>query len=196
MFTPGEIRAGLIGSWQLLKGDPRGMTYFDTSIEGFFRSFWVFVLLLVPFAISIGGEYKMEIAKFADPRGFPTIFYIVMQAIAYLVMWFAFPAVLALLARPLGIAERYVPYIVARNWTSTIGTLVYLVPTLLFLADLLSMKALSGHLLFALLFNLYYSFVVTRIAAGTPIGFSIGLVMLDFVLTLLVNTVVERLIGI
>lgn len=195
MFTPDEIRAGLIGSWRLLKGDARGMTCFDTSIEGFFRSFWVFALLLVPYAISIAGDYKMQAVRAADPAQFPAGLFLVSEIAGYVLTWFAFPVVLALIARPLGIANRYVPYIVARNWTAPLGTAVYVVPVLLYLFDLVSTRALSGYLLFALLFNLYYSFVVTRIATGAPVAFSAGLVTLDVVLSLLVNALVDRIIG-
>ena len=40
MITAREVSYGLFGAWRLAHLDRRGMEYFDTSIDGFWRSFW------------------------------------------------------------------------------------------------------------------------------------------------------------
>jgi len=46
MFKADEIRESLAGAWQVMKGDPDGLDRMDNSVEGFWRSFGVFFLIV------------------------------------------------------------------------------------------------------------------------------------------------------
>ena len=195
MIGVGEIVRSLEGSWRLLVGDERGMRSYDTSIEGFWRSFGVMVACLPMPLVELTAQRLLPAAgrPEAEAAGGP-LFWIVGLA-AYALSWIAFPLLLAALAKPLGIARVYVPYMVARNWTTLISTVPSFVVTTLFVLGLISTKTLGSLNLAALGFALYYAWQVTRIACATPFGLTSGLVALDFVLSLVVYTAADRLIG-
>lgn len=195
MIGPDEIVRGFRGSWRLLLGDVRGMSWFDTSIDGFWRSFFVMVLMLPLPLIELAAQRQLPMASRVDPAVLSGPAYIVVGILSYALAWIAFPLVLALLAKPLGIGPRYVPYMVARNWTTLIGALPSLVVTLAFLLGLMPVTALGPANLAALGFNLYYSWLVARLACAAAPGLAGGLVALDFLLTLVIYTAADRLIG-
>ena len=114
------IADNLAGAWAVMLGRRDGLARLDQSVEGFWRSFAA-ILLLIPFAVlallsqrqmmaAVGPDSASEVP--ADGFGF--------EMIALAVDWVMFPIVFAGLARPLGLASRYVPFIVARNWSAVI----------------------------------------------------------------------------
>lgn len=192
-----EIRRSLTGAWLLLKGKPEGMRAFDTSIEGFWRSFGVILLLCVPFVIIVMAEQRIIIE---DPmiivdEATQTSFALA-KAIGFVLDWVCLPILVALLAKPLGISQRFVPYIVARNWASVIAILPYTVPALLFVLGLISSTVTVFLTLVAVGFVLRYSYMVARIALQAPMSLAIGFVVLDTVLSFVIGAAVNRAIGI
>ena len=47
-----EIVASLYGAWRLMRLDPTGMTYFNLSSDGFWRSFFAAVMI-APFYVAL-----------------------------------------------------------------------------------------------------------------------------------------------
>lgn len=194
MIGTDEIVRALRGSWRLLVGDPRGMGDFDTSVDGFFRSFGVMLLCLpMPF-LELSAQRLLPVAGRLDAEAMRGASYWLIGLGAYGLTWVVYPALLAALAKPLGIGRVYVPYIVARNWTTLLGVVPSFVFTLLFLLGLMPAEALGPLNLAALGFGLYYAWQVTRIACVAPPGITGGLVTLDFLVSLVVYTAADRLI--
>ncbi len=195
MIDADEITRSLKGSWRLLLGDPRGMSFFDTSIDGFWRSFGVMILCLPMPLIELSAQRLLPVAGRIAPEVMQGPLYWLGGLGAYALSWIAYPVLLALLAKPLGIARVYVPYMVARNWTTLIGVVPSLVVTVLFLLGFLPLEAVGPLNLAALGFGLYYAWQVTRIACAAPPGLTGGLVALDFLVSLVVYTAADRLVG-
>ncbi len=195
MIDQGEIHRALRGSWRLLVGDARAMADFDCSIDGFWRSFVVIALTLPVPLVALAAQRRLPMADRFDPAMMSGPAYWIAGLAAYVLAWVAFPLVLALLARPLGLSQRYVPYMVARNWTTLIAAVPGFAVTLGFGLGLVPLSMLGPGNLAALGFNIYYAWKVTRIACATPPGLAGGLVALDFLLTLVVYTASDRLIG-
>lgn len=192
-----EIHRSLAGSWQLFMGRAEGMRAFDVSIDGFWRSFGVIVLLCVPYAITVVAEQRIIDEEATLVLGdFSQQAYVLAKAIGFVLDWVCYPVLVALLARPLAISAHYVPYIVARNWTSAIAILPYVVPALLYNFGLISATTTMFLTLVAIGFVLRYRYVVARIALHAPVGLAIGLVVLDTVLSFVIGTAVNRAIGI
>ncbi len=195
MIERDEIIRALKGSWRLLLGDERAMSWFDTSIEGFWRSFGVMILCLPMPLVELSAQSLLPMAARLEPQALEGPGYWIAGLLAYGLTWIAFPVLLAVLARTFGIAGVYVPLMVARNWTTLLASLPSFVFTLLFVLGVLPLQALGPLNLAALAFGLYYAWVVTRIAARTPPGLTGGLVALDFLVSLVVYTAADRLIG-
>lgn len=196
MLSAEEIQRSLGGAWLLFKGRDEGMRAFDTSIDGFWRSFRVILLMLPVYFIILAGQRDVILSTpEINTGGFSDGTFFTLNMIGALVDWVAYPIVIALIAGPLGLSGRYIGFIVARNWTSFIALLPYAILMSLSLVGVLSGVLLSLLMLVALGVVLRYRFVTTRAALGTPLSLTIGLVVLDFVLSLVLSLSIDRLIG-
>jgi hypothetical protein len=117
-----EIRHYFEGAWRLAKGDTGGMAHFDFSADGFWRSFWAIVVVAPGYAILVADQYIR--------RGEPVAFWptFTAETLSYLLGWAAFPILAIWLTRMFGVAERYVPLIVALNWSSMVQIAALVVP--------------------------------------------------------------------
>lgn len=183
-----EVAAAFAGSMALLRGDAAAMGHFDVSIAGFWRSFLVAVVLAPTLLVDLAVDSRLASEANLADAGAPA------RLLTYAGGFVVFPAALALLAGPLGLARSYVPFIIARNWTSLVGIIPTLAAALAYLVGLYGREALAFANFAALLFNLFYAYRVARIAAAVPPGQASGLVALDFVLMLIASTLVARFV--
>ena len=110
---------------------------------------------------------------------------------ALLADWFTFPLVFALLARPLGLGQRYVPFIVARNWAAVIIAAMVAVVHALHVLGLVPSAVAPFLLLAAIALALRFSYVIARTTLAVSAGVAIPLVILDLLISLTVWTVVR-----
>lgn len=194
-MTAADFRIGVEAAVALLFGRPGALARFDVSLEGFWRSFAAILLVLPCFAVSVMAEGRIEIAglpaEFAD--AFPWLGFVAVRTLALGLDWMALPVVLALLARRLGLAARYVPFIVARNWASPVVAALYAVPALLFSVDFIGRDAAAILSLATLVVALHFHYRIARQALAVPIGMAIAVVVLDLLLGLLIVETVSRL---
>ncbi len=196
MISKVEIRAALDGSWLLLRNRPEGMAFFDQSIQGFWRSFSVIFLLVPVYVVSCLAEKRLFFAEnLYHPDAFPNGSYWFAQFLGMGVDWLALPLLLALLAAPIGISNRYVSFIVVRNWTSLLASVPYLLTYILFLLDVISPGIVVLLSLTCLFVVIWYRYQVARIALQTTVSLTIGVVVLDVLLTLVISQVVGLLWG-
>lgn len=194
MLGADEIRRSLAAAWGLLRGDPGAMAGFDTSFVGFWRSFLAIVLLIPVYVPYVLGERRLIAAE--DPEAVAGVAaFFVVRTLGLVVDWVAFPAVMALLARPLGLSARYPAYITAYNWTGVIAALFLAVPAILFGWGAIGPGAASLLTLVGLVLVLRYRYLVARIALDCSAGLAGGLVALDFVLALVLAELFGRLAG-
>lgn len=176
-----EVTRSLGGAAALFLGRKEGLVALDRSLDGFWRSFLA-ILLVLPFdAITI---FAIDRTSRGTP-GFGPLF--VQHLPAVLIDWIAFPILLAALARPLGISRRYASYVVARNWAAPIAMAILTVPYLLSGAGWVPPEGSALLMLIATLVVLRYHYVIVRIALGTPVGTSIGIVVTDLLLSLVIG---------
>lgn len=167
-----EIVRSLRASWRMLAGDIGATRDLDQSVGGFWRSFAA-LLLVLPFEIvattmAVNGEAEPNEGMLGD--------------LPLLVLDFVtFPIVLALLARPLGIASGYVSYVVARNWVQPLSAAVLTVPVLLQAAGVPGGLAFLA-LIAALGFVLRLYFRLLREVLHASLATAAGLFVLDIVI--------------
>ena len=191
MIGMNEIRAALDGSWLLLRNRPEGMAFFDQSIRGFWRSFQVVFLLIPVFLLSgLTEKHRYFAENIYHPEGFPNAAYWTAQALGLGADWIAFPLILAALAAPIGISHRFVPFVVARNWTSLLASMPFLITYMLYLPGIIPLGIMVLLSLTSLVVVLWYRFLVARIALQAGISLAIGIVILYFLLSLVIGQVV------
>jgi hypothetical protein len=188
MAPIGEILSSLFGAFHLAHADPDGMRYFNASHEGFWRSFTAAILIAPLFAILltvryIGGEEAASVFRFSA-----------VEAIAYVISWVAFPLLLFYLTDILSIGAKYIRYIVAYNWISVLQNVVYLPFALLVEAHLLegSPAAFIGYILLGLV--LLYTWFVTRTALEVSNFMAAGLVLVDLLISIFINTLAQGML--
>jgi hypothetical protein len=196
MLTSDEISRSTGAAVALFRGDPQGLRMLDVSHDGFWRSFQVFFILLPFIGVMILSERSYVLARVPfSEETFPSEWFVLSRLFGFAIDWIAFPVVLAFLARPLGLERRYVPLVVALNWAALVAAVPAVVPHLLQLLGLISEEMTALLQVVALGIVLRYQYMVTRIATGVTIGFAIGLVALNFILTVIVSVIISSAFG-
>ncbi len=193
MPTTEEIARSLTAAWELFLDRADAMRRFDVSVEGFWRSFAA-VLLVAPFyAFAVLADARTVAGS--DPL-MPVesgMGMLVHNAVGLLLDWIALPLILALLARPLGISRHYSEFIVARNWCAVIGAVPFGLIGLLIVIGAIDSE-FGGILMFAaLIVVLRYNYIIARRALDVGTGFALGIVALDFVVSLTLALTIDGL---
>ena len=172
-----ELVASLFAAWCLIKFDPRGLSYFNCSVEGFWRSFFAAVVALPLFvALSIMHAHGIE-AGSSSSFG--------VHLIRYAVGWAAFPIIMAVLARVLDRTGHYASYIIAVNWMAVPQWVLVLFASS---AGTALGGAASGLIpVLLLLLLLYYDVFITRIALDLGVGKALLVVIIGVLLGLVLD---------
>ncbi len=183
-----EIIRSLYGALHLARGDTSGMAFFNATEQGFWRSFTAAILIAPLFALLLTIRYHVNEA------GVSLLRFTAIETIAYVVSWVAFPLLLFHLTDILGIGHRFIRYIVAYNWASVLQNLLYLPFALLVEAHLVqgAGSTFFGILLLGLV--LLYTWFVTRTALEITNLLAAGLVMIDLVLSIFINTITQGML--
>ncbi len=179
MPSPAEVARAIYGAWRLMLFDADGMAFFDTSIDGFWRSFFAAVVVAPPYVLFVVIGLTSAETEVVDP-GWTAL----VKCGAYLVSWVVFPAAAVFVTRLLGVTARYIPLIVAYNW-SNVPPLLILLPVEVLAASGSGIGETIGTL--ALLFILVYEWFVVRIALGVAAFTAVGVVVIDVVLGLIIQ---------
>ncbi|HVY21276.1 MAG TPA: hypothetical protein VHA70_14510 [Bauldia sp.] len=192
MIGRAEIEQALTGAWKVFLSRPDAMRSFDTSLEGFWRSFQA-ILIVAPVYLLTELSDQMGLvtngAAVAPEKFWAT------EILSLVLDWIALPALLAVIGGPLGIKRAYPAYIVVRNW----ATPLMLAP---FAAiSLLSVLGVSEDILLipsvaAVAYSLRFSYLVVRRTLTTHLDVAIGYVVLDVLVSLAVVRVVAKLTGV
>lgn len=188
MLTTREAVNALYGAYRLARFDAGGMTYFEATVGGFWRSFSAAVFVAPLFAMLLALRYAGGQVE-AHPVRF-----IVVEAIAYVVSWVAFPLAMAWLVRLFDRQERYIGYIVAYNWASVLQNFAYLPLAMAIEVAGPSAGSIQALGMVVLTLILVYSWFIVRTALDVPASTAVGLVILDLTLSLLVSMVAEGMI--
>lgn len=191
MTTQGWIAQNLSGAWTVMRGRADGLALLDLSVEGFWRSFGA-VVLLVPFTVLGMLSQERLVVSLGESAGPTASTPLLAAAVALTADWIAFPLVFAALAKPFGLASRYVPYIVARNWAAVIISGLVAILHALHLVGVFPAGLMPFALLAALAVALRFSYVVARIALGAPMGVALPFVLLDLLVSFAIWGVFDR----
>lgn len=179
-----EIRHYVEGALRLAKGDTGGMEHFDFSTDGFFRSFWAILIVAPGYAILVADQH----ARAGTEGGFALV---LAESVSYVLGWLALPVIAVFLTRFFGVAGRYVPLIVALNWSSLVQIAAFLAPLALGvilpgpLIPLL-MMLVTGAVLF------YQGFII-KTALGCPVPIAVTFLAADLIAVMLINGIVMAL---
>ena len=160
------------------------MTYFDDSVEGFWKSFFAAAL--------VAPAYLIEVALASEGQGEPAglLRPFLVHLMAYSLSWTVYPVVMQPICQAMDRDAAYVRFIVAYNWAKVIQMAVYLPTVAIVWLEVLpeSVAVLLQIGVYILL--LAYQWFVTRTALdvhGLPAS---GLVALDVVISIVLGMLV------
>ncbi len=180
-----EINRALFGAYLLARRDPRGMGYFEISVEGFWRSFFAAALAAPMFAIIVALHRLEGTAEYTFAWQF------LGQAIRYVLDWAAYPLIVAVIARMINLSHLYVGYIVAYNWSKVLINAVFLVIAVLAATDVVPETLINFLKFAALVAVIYYLWFVTCTALQLAWYVGAGLVAIEFMVSLLIDGAVR-----
>ena len=195
MIGRAEIERSLIGGWRLFLNKPDALQSFDTSTEGFWRSFQVIGLVAPIYLITALTERTITFGDAIATGTVSAAAFWATQGLTLAVDWVALPILLASVAGLIGIKREYPAYIAVRNWAAPLMlapfTLVSLLDGLGVGADVLLIPSLAG-----LAFSLRFGYLIARRTLNVGIDVAIGLVALDLLVSFAVLKVIGRLTGV
>ncbi len=182
-----EILRALYGAYRLARFDAGGLSYFDATPGGFWKSFFAAVIVLPLYLLLLAVRLRYDILDTTPGR------FIAIELISYVIGWVIYPLVMATVTRLIDREKRYIGYVVAYNWASVWQNVFYLPIAILSVAGLLAGDAGIFVGVAALVLVLVYAWFVARTALAIPGPFAIPLVALDVVLGLLLNGFADSL---
>lgn len=187
MISASEVVRSLYGAWRLACRDPLGLQLFDTSIEGFWRSFYAALVALPAYAVMVG-------FRVSDDQATTDLFRLVpIETIAYVIGWTAFPLVAYYLTQTLSRASYYPAYIVTYNWANVLQVALYLPVTILSGTDMVSDGVGAALGLIATGLIVVYQYYIARTVLDIEPLPAVGLVVTDLVLGVMLNGTVQYL---
>ncbi|HEX3500688.1 MAG TPA: hypothetical protein VHT04_15325 [Stellaceae bacterium] len=182
MAIPADIANALHGAWRLARFDRSGAAFFEHSERAFWRSFLAALIAFPAFLLFLPlGSGDVEAGTIDWMRVF------LVETIAYVIGWTAFPLVILPVTRFLGREAAWLDFIIVYNWSQVLqyGLILAVIG--------LSLSGLVPPLLATLLLYLAY------VAVFAYEGF-IARIMLDISwpaagMIVLIDLVVGRLIS-
>ena len=185
-----EIVVGLHGAWRFLHFDRRAILLFDTSVAGFWKSFFAAFLALPGYLL------LMYLVARVDPDRTPKVGGVVnfgVEIVIFALTWISYPIVMVTLSKWMGRSDRYYAYITAHNWS---GVIYFYVLLPVILSGILT-GALGLPILLAVqAVMLAYIWFIARVVLDIPRISATLLVVLEFSISLIFETLRVELLGI
>jgi hypothetical protein len=188
-----DIQQYLTGAWRLMMGKPDGLRLLDISADGFWNSFFAIVLALPALAASWIAVAN-DVSQAADITA-GRLSILLRLAIVDLGAWVLPIGALVLAARPAGIADRLVHYVVATNWGTALIVWFMLPAALvrLFAPSAGDLASVVSLILFLASLVLSWRLTNAAIGKGAVIGSAIFAAM--FIASLVVLFSLQFLLG-
>ncbi len=162
------------------------MSWFDLTVEGFWRSFFAAVLVAPFYLFMLAVDYGTS----GMPAGLALV--VLVRTVAYVVDWAAFPLVAILLVRLFGLEHRYVALVVADNWASVLQAAA--LTAAVAVSTILPMAVAALLVLGTFVAVVFYQWLVARQALETTGGIAGGFVAVDLLTGILVDRTVSSLL--
>ena len=183
-----EVRLALVGALRLAKGDRGGLSCFDRSLDGFWRSFRAAVIAYPLYLILL--MMRVTIAEWERSGGF---YIIVVETIAYVIAWVAFPLAMLTVTRWLNRSHRFFDFMVPYNWSQLPQSALFVLVGLQSTSDAISAQPAQVIKIAAAIAVLGYEWFIARVALETTAAAAALVVLVDLVLGVLISHVASSL---
>lgn len=183
MITRHEVLISLYGAWRLFIRDPRGIEWFDDSIDGYWKSFFCALIILpgyIVWLVYMSGETLQDVNLLRI---------LSVETIGYVIGWVAWPLLMAYIAPAIDRDDYYIRYIVAYNWSAGIQIALYVLVIALIVVAQIPQGFAAFITVAALIAILFYRWFILRVGLEVSPRGAIGLVIGEFLLGQLIGGV-------
>jgi len=191
MPTGDQIQQYVNGAWRLMMGRPDGAQLLDISADGFWNSFFAMLVAMPPMAVG-----WVAMANEIGGDAFGTRLGVVLRlAFVDLATWVLPLVALGAAARLVGIAPRYVAYVVASNWGSVIFLWLMVIPSLMGLVWPSGRDVTAAVSLLLLFATMVLSWRLTNAILGMGITIASGVFAAMFLSSVVLMIALQSLLG-
>jgi len=181
-----EGLAAMRGCWRLIWRDPRADADFNLTIDGFWRSFaMVLPVLLLAYPMFLS-EHRIDVAEGLESGQTPPELELGVSYFYLLLAIAVWPLAAALLAKVLGVAQNYVPYMIVYNWMTVPTMTLAVIPNLVHLTTGATLPLYFLGLP-VLLLSLYISWYIAKTCLRTTAAVASAFLLADLALTIGLN---------
>jgi branched-subunit amino acid transport protein AzlD len=183
-----EVRLALVGALRLAKGDRGGLSCFDRSLDGFWRSFRAAVIAYPLYLMLL--MMRVTIAEWERSGG---LYIIVVETIAYVIAWVAFPLAMMTVTRWLNRSHRFFDFMVPYNWSQLPQSVLFVLVGLQAESEAISAQPAQVIEIAAAIAVLVYEWFIARVALETTASAAALVVLVDLFLGVFISHVASSL---
>ena len=190
MVTANDVSRSFRGTAALLNRRVEGLSAFDVSFEGFWRSFAAVGLTLPALVIALALErQRLDPGQILDDWRMAAL-----VALGHLVDFAALPLAMIPLARLLRLQSRYAAFVIVSNWISVFGMLFLSVPGLLLLLGWETRPLTSLFLVAFGFIVLQLQWFATKVTLGVGGNAAAAVVLLGLGLDVMIGSLMRALL--
>src|SRR3954453_2801168 len=193
LVSADEVARSLRGTAALLNRRAEGLNSFDMSEKGFWHSFGAIWLSLPAFVVGLAFErYRLSLpgASILDASWLTLV-----AGAGYVTSFLALPAAMIVIARRLGLGERYVPFVVVINWALAVALTIISVPAALLVIGWATPSLATLYAAPAGVILLRLLWFATKASLGVSGGLAAGIGVLALALKTLIASTGGALAG-
>jgi hypothetical protein len=172
-----EARLALVGALRLARGDRGGLSCFDRSLDGFWRSFRAAIFAYPLYLMLL--TMRVTVTEWERSGG---LWIAAVETIAYVIAWAAFPLVMLSVTRWIGRAPRFFDFMVPYNWSQLPQSALFVLIGLETETGVLGAPAGSVLEAVAIIAVLVYEWYIARVALDTTAYAAAFIVLVDLLL--------------
>jgi hypothetical protein len=183
-----EVRLAIVGALRLARGDRGGLSCFDRSLDGFWRSFRAAVISYPLYLVLL--TMRVTVAEWERSGALAVI---TVETIAYVIAWTAFPLAMLIVTQRIGRADRFFDFMVPYNWSQLPQSALFVVVGLQTQSGVLGAQPAQVLEVAAAVAVLVYEWFIARVALDTTAAAAALVVFVDLFLGVLISHVASGL---
>jgi hypothetical protein len=183
-----EVRMAFVGVLRLARGDRGGLSCFDRTLDGLWRSFRAALIAYPLYLLLL--SMRVSVAEWQRSGG---LWIVAVETIAYVIAWVAFPLIILSVTRWMDRAHRFFDFMVPYNWSQVPQSALFVMVGFESESGVLGSPAASIIEVAAALGVLAYEWYIARVALDTTGYAAAFIVFVDLVLGTFINHIAGTL---
>jgi hypothetical protein len=177
-----EVQLALTGALRLARGDRGGLSCFDRTVDGFWRSFRAAFISYPLYLVLL--TMRVTVAEWERAGALRIV---TVETIAYVIAWTAFPLLMLIVTERIGRPHRFFDFMVPYNWSQLPQSAFIVLVGLQTESGVLGTQTGQAIIIAAAVAVLVYEWFIARVALDTSAAAAAFIVVVDFVLGQLVS---------